>query len=479
MATFADLITQAEGALAAKRTLSAALNGERTALLAPLAATDSLTVDGQTRFDALTADKRAADVEITTLDAKLVNLRAEAADDEKATREAAVSIPAAVRQAPAVVGNEPRVYERATSQEVSFFQDMYKAKETNERGAIERQARYVSELAFDKRSADQKRATSTSSFAGLIPPQYLVDEAALVARAGRPTANIVRGLPLPDEGMSLIIPKGTTGVSVAVQISENSNVSSTDQVWANVTVPVVTIAGQQDVSRQSLERGMPGIDSLVYADLAAAYAVQLDSQVLFGTGAGGQMLGILNTAGVVQSTAFAAAVTPTTFLSKLAGAINQVETTRFAAPDAIIMHPRRWNWLTAQVDTAGRPLVVPNANGPFNAFASFDSPVDVPSAVPVGTILGISVLTDASIPSAVGTGPEDQVIVARRADLLLWEIGDGSPVDLRFEQTLGNQLTVKLVAYGYAAFTAGRFPTAASFIGGNAALGAGLIAPTF
>ena len=50
---------------------------------------------------------------------------------------------------------------------------------------------------------------------------------------------------------------------------------------------------------------------------------------------------------------------------------------------------------------------------------------------------------------------------------------DCLPKELRFEQTLGNQLTVKLVSYGYAAFTAGRFPTAVGIIGGNSAAGFG------
>jgi two-component sensor histidine kinase len=89
------------------------------------------------------------------------------------------------------------------------------------------------------------------------------------------------------------------------------------------------------------------------------------------------------------------------------------------------------------------------------------------------------VITDANLPTSVGTGPEDVVIVARRADLLLWEDGDGTPTELRFEQTLGTQLTVELVAYGYAAFTAGRYPTAVGTIGGNATIGNGLVAPTF
>jgi hypothetical protein len=54
------------------------------------------------------------------------------------------------------------------------------------------------------------------------------------------------------------------------------------------------------------------------------------------------------------------------------------------------------------------------------------------------------------------------------------------PAQLRFEQTLGQNLTTKLVAYGYAAFTAGRYPQAVSRVGGaDTAAGNGLVAPTF
>ncbi|MFX6011030.1 hypothetical protein ABTE87_20290, partial [Acinetobacter baumannii] len=85
----------------------------------------------------------------------------------------------------------------------------------------------------------------------------------------------------------------------------------------------------------------------------------------------------------------------------------------------------------------------------------YNEPLDTNASAPVGWMQGVPVYTDANLPTSVGTGPEDQVIVARLEDLLLWEENGGVPRELRFEQTLGNQLTVKLVAYGYAAFTAG------------------------
>jgi HK97 family phage major capsid protein len=96
---------------------------------------------------------------------------------------------------------------------------------------------------------------------------------------------------------------------VSSQATENSALQNTDEVWGNLTVPVATIGGQQDVSRQTLERGTPGIDQIVYMDLAGAYHQELDRQVIAGSGASGQMLGVLNTASTSQSTAFGGVVT--------------------------------------------------------------------------------------------------------------------------------------------------------------------------
>lgn len=475
MATFAEMIARTERELAEARTLLAAKKIERSALIDGLAADASLDADGQARFDSLTVEIRSFDEKIVAKESSVNSLRAEAASDDEATRAAAVVAPAAERVAPVVVGREERTYspKSATQDGLSFFSDAYKA-ERGDHAARQRIERHMTESVVE----GEKRAGTTSGFVGLVPPQYLTDQAAPIARAGRPTANIVTHLQLPADGQSIIIPRGTTGAAAGIQATENSSVSNTDEVWANLTVPVVTIAGQQVVSRQSLERGV-GIDQIIFNDLAGAYAVALDAQVLSGTGSSGQMLGITATSGVGQSIAFTAAATVATFYTKLAGALNNVETGRYLAPNVIIMHPRRWNWLVGQVDSSNRPYVVPNVNGPFNAVGVSDAPIDTHLSTPVGWILGVPVITDASVPTAVGSGPEDVVIVARKEDLLLWENGAGAPFELRFEQTAGQNLSTTLVAYNYAAFTAGRYPAAVSLVGGNSASGFGLIAPTF
>jgi len=441
----------------------------------------SLTDVDQERFDALSALKRTAGEQIAAATAQGDALRAEQADDERLTRSAEQSNPGASTPPGGTFRTQEReltyTARKSTQEGVSFFSDLYRSQ-TGLAGP-EVQARLHAHMGEARDSGQlSERNVGTGNLGGLVPPLFLTQEAAIIARAGRPTANIVRRLPLPADGMSIVIPRGTTGVTTAVQATQNSAVSNQPTVITDLTIPVVTIAGQQDVSRQALERGS-GVDSLIFADLVASYAVSLDAQVISGTGAGGQMLGILNTAGITQVSAFAAAATTTTFYSKLAGAITAIQTGRFLAPSGIVVHPRRWGWLTSQVDASGRPIATPVANGPQNATAVFDSPVDANTSSPVGFIQGVAIYTDANIPTAVGSGPEDQIIVARLEDLILWEDGDGTPQQLRFEQTIGGSLTVKLVAYGYAAFTAGRYPLATAIIGGNSGAGLGLVAPTF
>ncbi len=442
------------------------------------------------REDALVAERGTTQADLVALRAKLAIYEAEAVEIAKVEREQAMpGVPTdtpengAERTAGGASGvevREQRTYTRDkdTDGVASFFVDAYRASMASDYKAQERLQRHMREV--EVHGELTKRAQTTGGASALVIPQYLVDQLAIIVRAGRPLADSLNHWQLPATGMSIIVPRQTTGAAVASQATENTAVVSTDEVFANLTVPVVTIAGQQDVSRQLIERGSVGIDQIIYADLASAYMTELDRQVVQGTGASNQMLGITATAGVGQATAFTAAATVATFYSKLLGSINDVEVGRFMAPSLIVMHPRRWNWLLAQMDTSGRPIALPNMNFPMNAIGSWDAHEPTPASTPSGVLAGLPVITDANVPTAVGTGPEDVVIVTRKEDLILWEDGDGMPRELRFEQTLGNQLTVKLVAYGYAAFTAGRYPAAVSKVGGNAGTaGYGLIAPTF
>jgi hypothetical protein len=136
------------------------------------------------------------------------------------------------------------------------------------------------------------------------------------------------------------------------------------------------------------------------------------------------------------------------------------------------MHPRRLAAILASSDTTGRPLAVPTANGPMNAVAAG---AGLPGYGNSGyTILGIPVVTDANVGTTYGAATnQDEIYCVAAPEMHLWEQA-GSPFALSFDATGAGSLTVKSVVYGFGAFSAERYPLAASIISGT-----GLVAPTF
>ena len=212
---------------------------------------------------------------------------------------------------------------------------------------------------------------------------------------------------------------------------------------------VVTYAGQQDVSRQSLERGR-GTDEVIFGDLVGDYAAKLDRDVINGPGSGGRHKGIRQSVVAANTVAAkgsgATKITGRQLLTNIHDAVSRINGSRFLPADAIVFTPQRWGWLLDQSDSNGRPLVLSaTAYGPNNA-------VGVGAAAGyglVGTVAGVPAYTDANVPSTISSstfGNEDVVIVTRSADLHLWEENGGVPRQFTFEETLGGNLTVKLVA---------------------------------
>jgi len=322
-----------------------------------------------------------------------------------------------------------------------------------------------------KEESVERRDVDTSNFAGLVVPQYLVDLAAPLARAGRPTADFATNkMALPAAGMSLEISRMTTGTSTAIQETQNTAVSETDADDTLLSVPVRTIAGQQDLSRQAIERGT-GIDTFVVADLIRSWHTTLDAQVLNGTGNNGQFKGIRNAGG--NAITFTA-TTPTVALlyPKLADALQQVQSNVFTTPTTWIMHPRRLAFLLAATDTAGRPLVVPAAGVPQNAVSTGAGVAQYANSG--YQLLGLPIVSDANVGTTYGAATnQDEIYLVDAREMHLWE-QPGSPFSLRFDATTPGSLTIKTVVYGFSAFTAERYAKAASIISGT-----GLVAPSF
>ena len=436
-----------------------AVKAEMDAVLEAVAAENrtDLTAEETAKVDALVAESRS-------LDEKIEKLTAQAAADAKAAEaRAAVADIATPKVGGFKVTREARTY--TSDSDASFFKDAYNAQFKSDYAAQERLARHQREESIERRDV------GTAQFDGLVIPQYLVDLAAPLARAGRPFADFVTNkMTLPPSGMTLNISRMTTGSSTAVQVTQNDAVSETDVDDTLLTINVRTIAGQQDISRQAIERGT-GIDAFVAADLIKSWHTTLDAQLLNGSGNAGQIQGLRN-AGGNAITFTSTAPTVGLLYPKLADAIQQIQTNAFVNPTHFVMHPRRLAFLLAAVDSTNRPLVVPAANGPTNA-----SGVGAGAAAYGNSgyqMMGLPIVTDANIGTTYGTTTnQDEIYVVTAGESHLWE-QPGSPFTLRYDATGAGNLTIKTVVYGYAAYSAGRYPTAASIISGT-----GLSAPTF
>ena len=373
--------------------------------------------------------------------------------EERAAKAAEVRAENKIDTAVAVVKSEPRTYTANSGH--SFIADAYNAQFNGDFAARERLSRHMNEERVERRDV------TSANFAGLVVPQYLTDLAAPFARAGRPTADRARKHQLPAQGLTLNISKITTGSSVAAQ-TEGAAVSETNMDDTLLTINVNTYAGQQNVSRQALERGT-GVDSIVMADLVSAYHTTLNTAVV---------AELFASAG--QAVTYTdASPTVAELYPKLLDAVQKVQTTFFAGPNAIIMHPRRLAFILAAVDSTNRPLAVPSPNGPTNAVATGAGSVQYGNSG--YTIAGLPVITDATVATDKGSGTnQDTIYVGNLQELHLWEDGDGSPMMLRFEQPKGAELDVQMIVYGYAAFTANRYPNAWAQINGT-----GLVTPTF
>lgn len=413
------------------------------------------------------AELRASGEKVATdLSAAAAQLTS-ALDAESRTAAAAAVRPATPIVAGAYVRNEERTYSKRNERERSFIQDAYLATfaRHSAHDAVDRIERHMREVTLEQRDI------ASGALNGLIPPQYILDQAAQLARSGSPFANIVPTFNLPDSGMTVFVTRVTTGSQVNVQ-TENNQAAETDMVTTDLAIPVITVTGQQDISRQAVERGQL-TDALVFADLYAAYFERLDNQLINGTGTAAQHRGILSVSGVGLQTYGAGGVT--TFMSKLAGNMADVAGSRLRPATVVIMHPRRWHWLLSQSDTSGRPLATPASA--MGMLPGFNLQADGATGVNdfVGFINGgLPVLVDSNIPTNLGVSTnEDRVIVTRVEDHVLWT-EPGGPRVFTFEQAVNPPATIRLAVYGVSAYTAGRFPGGSSVMTGT-----GLVTPAF
>ena len=463
--------------LAKKRADQNTLRGEKKAALDSLndgvqkRGASALTEDESTRLSAIMAEIKTIDADLVSLDEQRTKAEAELAEFTEAETKAKAAEARAKQFAPPKPGaphveinteNERTYTRNAERRGVSFLRDLVNRMQdpiANDRLLQhQREATVAGEV--------ETRDVGTGAFTGLVVPQYLTELVAPLRRAGRPTADICNIHELPEDGMTVNISRITTGTAAAIQATENAAVQETDADDTLLTVNVRTIAGQQDVSRQAIDRGT-GIDQIIIADLVRAYNTTLDSQIINADGTSGTHLGIRSTTSIVAVTWTDASPTAAELYPKLADVIQQIQSGVFMGVSHFVVHPRRWWWIASQLSSTF-PLLQFPGTAPQVAGNLGDTSYESSGR----NILGIPVVLDGNIPTNLGTN-EDVILGVTAAELHLWE-DPNAPLLIRAEQTAAGNLSVKLVVYGYSAFSAGRYP------GAHGALtGSGLILPVF
>jgi hypothetical protein len=125
-----------------------------------------------------------------------------------------------------------------------------------------------------------------------------------------------------------------------------------------------------------------------------------------------------------------------------------------APVDLVVMHPRRWNWLTSQVGSSWPFLGAQGSGVDPQQFAVAATNEYGPSVRGVLSN-GDRVCVDANVPVTTG-GTQDECYVCASRELHVWLDGN-APYQIRAEQPAAPNLGVLIVVYSYFAYTTSRY----------------------
>jgi hypothetical protein len=460
-------------AAAARRKTAAAEDARNVLGLARSQGRDFLTRGEESRVDALIKLRDDADRELAKLDEGLAECAAVAVEEAEYARRAAQSFPTpAAYRRPAYdqvarVGREERTYRPDHDKHgQQFLMDVCRNFLFGDPAASQRLIRHMDEERIERPGPWQERAagdSTTTNWAGLTVPQYLTDMYAPAVAALKPLWNNSTQHDLPASGMTLNISQITTATSAALQASQLSGISMTTIDDTLLTINVQTVAGGQNVSRQAIERGT-GIEEATMLDLQRRVATVQDSTLI--------TQGTTGISAAAQTTTYtdgaptAAALWPNIFKAQ---SLLEQALLGVAPVDLVVCHPRRWNWLCAQVGTSWPFFGAPGQEAQQGGLMLSNTYGD---GIRGQLSNGLKVIVDANVPTNLGVGTnQDEIYVCASGEIHTWT-DPQAPTMIRAEQPNAASLGVLVVLYSYVAMTCQRYANNPGKIGGT-----GLVAP--
>jgi HK97 family phage major capsid protein len=301
------------------------------------------------------------------------------------------------------------------------------------------------------------------------PPGWLVDRFVHAPRAGAPFAALWTQLPMPPGVSSVNLPRLASGAGSGVQTADGASVPNRDPVDGTVKATLITIAAQIDVAVQWLDQVPIPPDSSLGADLAEDFLIQLDGQLLLGSGSSGQAQGVVSGGTFsasnmiwLQNTADEGGMS-WTFAESTPGITGTMHTSaaqlrskirryRGLAPTAWVVPPTVMDMISGQgTDLQERPLVPPGMGSPGDVPMLHWTPVVEDANIPltfggttppsIGLSSGITSPTD-------GTGTHAPMLLGRWSDCIFFQ---SEPVVRLMPDVLAGTLQVRFQVYTYIA----------------------------
>lgn len=296
----------------------------------------------------------------------------------------------------------------------SFLGDLYRSRTQGDEASA-------------NRLREHNRSQTTATVDGVVPPQWLTDLFTTKAQQDASLYDNVAHYAISDARV-IQLPGQTANTTIAVQTLENDALVAADAYDAAVVnVTPTTLVAREDISRQLLDAGNPGIDALLVADLTASYVADRENRIgtairAVGTSVGGTLAQFNDH-------------TNANFGYDLAvDAAMAVRSSHFRRPSVYAMDYQMFGHYLKLSDGNGRPIVVGAAYGPQNAIGEGSLAADgYISGIPVVVSEGMNAVTNFN--AAMVHGPSVVVF-------------ESPQMNFRFEEVAGPQ-TIRLGLWRY------------------------------